>query len=48
MLARDAALVRFVAKVSEMARGRAYFTSTMTLGQSVMRDFMRGRTRRVR
>lgn len=47
MLARDPALVEFVARVSELARGRAYFTSTMTLGQYVMRDFLRRRTRRV-
>jgi Ca-activated chloride channel homolog len=43
MLARDPALVQFVARVSEMARGRAYFTSTMTLGQHVMRDFLKRR-----
>jgi Ca-activated chloride channel family protein len=46
MLARDPALVHFVAKVCEIARGKAYFTSTMTLGQYVMRDFLRRRTRR--
>ena len=46
MLARDQALIQFVAKVGRMARGRAYFTSTMTLGQYVMRDFLRGRTKR--
>lgn len=46
MLARDPALVQFVAKVCEIARGRAYFTSTMTLGQYVMRDFLRRRTRK--
>jgi Ca-activated chloride channel family protein len=46
MLARDQALVQFVAKVGRMARGRAYFTSTMTLGQYVMRDFLKGRTKR--
>jgi Ca-activated chloride channel homolog len=46
MLARDPALVRFVARVSQIARGRAYFTSTMTLGQYVMRDFLKRRTRR--
>mgnify|MGYP001179514240 CR=1 FL=1 len=46
MLARDPALVQFVSKVCELARGRAYFTSTMTLGQYVMRDFLRRRTRR--
>ncbi|MBX6362871.1 MAG: VWA domain-containing protein [Gemmatimonadetes bacterium] len=47
MLARDAALVQFVSKVCEIARGRAYFTTTMTLGQYVMRDFLRRRTRRI-
>ncbi len=44
---RDPALVRFVSKVSELARGRAYFTTTMTLGQYVMRGFLRRRTRRL-
>jgi Ca-activated chloride channel homolog len=48
MLARDAALVAFVNRVCELARGKAYFTTTMTLGEYVMRDFMRRRTRRVR
>jgi Ca-activated chloride channel homolog len=48
MLARDAALVQFVAKVCEMARGKAYFTSTLTLGEYVMRDFLRRRTRHVK
>jgi Ca-activated chloride channel homolog len=46
MLARDPALVAFVNRVSEIARGKAYFTSTMTLGQYVMRDFLRRKTRR--
>jgi len=48
MLARDPALVHFVATVCHMARGKAYFTNTMTLGEYVMRDFMRRRSRRVR
>jgi Ca-activated chloride channel homolog len=48
MLARDPALVQFVGKVCEMARGKAYFTNTMTLGQYVMRDFLKRRTKRVR
>ena len=48
MLARDPALVRFVATVCRMARGKAYFTNTMTLGEYVMRDFLRRKTRRVR
>jgi Ca-activated chloride channel family protein len=46
MLARDPGLVAFVNKVSEIARGKAYFTNTMTLGQYIMRDFLRRRTRR--
>ncbi|MEN8376199.1 MAG: VWA domain-containing protein [Gemmatimonadota bacterium] len=46
MLARDPALVAFVSRVCELARGRAYFTSTMTLGQYLMRDFLKGKTRR--
>jgi Ca-activated chloride channel homolog len=47
MLARDPYLVQFVRKVSEIARGKAYFTSTLTLGQYIMMDFMKGKRRRV-
>ncbi|HSM05697.1 MAG TPA: VWA domain-containing protein [Longimicrobiales bacterium] len=47
MLARDPYLVQFVRKVSEIARGKAYFTSTMTLGQYIMMDFMKRQRRRV-
>jgi Ca-activated chloride channel family protein len=47
MLARDYALVEFVKKVSELCRGKAYFTSTVTLGQYLMMDFLRRKTRRV-
>ncbi|MDT8369367.1 MAG: VWA domain-containing protein [Longimicrobiales bacterium] len=47
MLARDPWLVHFVRKVSEIARGKAYFTSTMTLGQYIMMDFMKRKRRRV-
>lgn len=46
MLARDPYLVAFVNQVSQIARGKAYFTSTMTLGQYIMRDFLRRKTRR--
>ena len=46
MLARDPYLMRFVQKVSEIARGKAYFTSTMSLGQYIMMDFLK-RKRRV-
>ena len=47
MLARDRSLVEFVKKVSEICRGKAYFTTTMTLGQFILMDFMRRKTRRV-
>jgi len=47
MLARDPYLVQFVEKVSEIARGKAYFTTTMTLGQYIMMDFMKRKRRRV-
>jgi Ca-activated chloride channel homolog len=46
MLARDPVLVQFVSKVCEMARGKAYFTNTMTLGEHVMRDFLKRKTKR--
>jgi Ca-activated chloride channel family protein len=47
MLARERSLVEFVKKVSEICRGKAYFTSTMTLGQFILMDFMKRKTRRV-
>ncbi len=47
MLARERSLVEFVKHVSELCRGKAYFTSTMTLGQFILMDFMKGKTRRV-
>ncbi len=47
MLARDRSLVDFVKRVSEISRGKAYFTSTMTLGQYILMDFLRRKTRRV-
>ena len=45
MLAQDYGLVQFVHKVSEMCRGKAYFTTPATLGQYVMMDYMQ-RSRR--
>jgi len=48
MLARNPALVAFVRKVAEICRGKAYFTTTVTLGQYILMDYMRRRTRRVR
>ena len=47
MLASDPYLVQFVQKVSEIARGKAYFTNTMTLGQYIMMDFMKNKRRRM-
>jgi Ca-activated chloride channel family protein len=46
MLAQDPYLVQFVQKVSEIARGKAYFTSSMSLGQYIMMDFLRNKRRR--
>jgi Ca-activated chloride channel family protein len=40
MLAQDFGLVQFVHKVSEMCRGKAYFTTPDTLGQYLLRDYM--------
>ena len=48
MLARDRSLVEFVKRVSEISRGKAYFTTTMTLGQFILMDFLKRKTRRCR
>jgi len=47
MLARDRALVEFVSRMSEISRGKAYFTNTMSLGQFVLMDFLKKKARRV-
>src|ERR671919_509101 len=47
MLARDRALVEFVKRVSEISKGKAYFTNTMTLGPFILMDFLRRKTRKV-
>jgi len=47
MLARDYDLVAFVQKVTEMCRGKAYFTTPMTLGRYVMMDFMAKKLRTI-
>ena len=47
MLARDRSLVDFVKRLSEISRGKAYFTSTMTMGQYILMDFLRRQTRKV-
>jgi Ca-activated chloride channel family protein len=33
--------------VSSITRGRAYFTNTMTLGQYILMDFLKRKTRKV-
>ncbi len=48
MLAQDYALVEFVKKVTQLCRGKAYFTTTVTLGQYIMMDFLRRKVRRVK
>jgi Ca-activated chloride channel family protein len=48
MLADDYYLVDFVKKVTEICQGKAYFTTTMTLGQYILMDYMKRRTKRVR
>lgn len=48
MLADDSYLVDFIKKVTEIAQGKAYFTSVMTLGEYVMMDFLKRRTKKVR
>src|ERR1044071_8401122 len=47
MLARDYDLVSFVRRVSEISRGKAYFTTTMTLGQFILMDFLKRKTKKV-
>jgi Ca-activated chloride channel family protein len=47
MLADDYYLVDFVKKITEICQGKAYFTTTMTLGQYILMDYLRRRTRRV-
>jgi len=48
MLSRDPLLVGFVRKVTEICRGKAYFTTPMTLGQYLLLDYMRNKSGRVR
>ena len=46
MLARDRQLVEFVKQVARICRGKAYFANPMTLGQFLLMDFLKGKTRR--
>jgi Ca-activated chloride channel family protein len=47
MLASDAGLVSFVQKVTEMCRGKAYFTTPYTLGQYLLMDYMSRKTKAI-
>jgi Ca-activated chloride channel family protein len=47
MLASDYHLVQFVHKVSEMCRGKAYFTTPDTLGQYLLMDYMQRRSKTI-
>jgi Ca-activated chloride channel family protein len=47
MLASDYALVQFVQKVTEMCRGKAYFTTPYTLGQYLLMDFLAKKTKTI-
>jgi Ca-activated chloride channel family protein len=47
MLASDAGLVNFVQKVTEMCRGKAYFTTPYTLGQYLLMDYMSRKTKTI-
>src|SRR6266702_1989499 len=48
MLASDYSLVHFVQKITEMCRGKAYFTTPYTLGQYLLMDYMSRKTRQIR
>ena len=47
MLTSDPALVNFVHKVSQMCRGKAYFTTPERLGEYLLMDYMQGKTRTI-
>jgi len=47
MLARDYDLVSFVKKVTEICRGKAYFTTPYTLGQYLLMDYMQKKVKTI-
>jgi len=47
MLASDYSLIHFVQKVTELCRGKAYFTTPLTLGQYLLMDYMQKKTRHI-
>jgi Ca-activated chloride channel homolog len=47
MLASDYSLVHFVQKITEMCKGKAYFTTPYNLGQYLLMDYMQRKTRTI-
>ncbi|HEY1185064.1 MAG TPA: hypothetical protein VGE89_12820 [Bryobacteraceae bacterium] len=47
MLASDYGLINFVQKVTEICRGKAYFTTPYNLGQYLLMDYMNRKTRTI-
>ena len=47
MLASDYSLVSFVQKVTEVCRGKAYFTTPFNLGRYLLMDYMNRKTRTI-
>src|ERR1700723_3237334 len=47
MLASDYSLINFVQKITEMCRGKAYFTTPYTLGQYLLMDYMQRETKQI-
>ncbi len=48
MLTDDYYLVEFVKQLTEVAHGKAYFTTSLSLGEYVMMDFIKRKTSRVK
>ena len=47
MLASDYSLIHFVQKITELCRGKAYFTTPYTLGQYLLMDYVGKKTRNI-
>jgi len=47
MLASDYSLINFVQKVTEICRGKAYFTTAYTLGQYLLMDYLQKKVKHI-
>jgi Ca-activated chloride channel family protein len=47
MLASDYSLIKFVQKVTEICRGKAYFTTPYTLGQYLLMDYLQKKVKHI-